>query len=81
LFDRARRRLLGTGVHLVVRAVLESLPPAGEDVVNARRADDRPRRDLEMRRVEDEGTRLGTAHPAVEADQLLEGAAFVEASS
>ena len=41
-------------------------------------ADDRPRRRLEMLRVEDERSRLEPADAAVERDQLLEGAALVE---
>ena len=41
-------------------------------------AQDRPSRDLEMLRVEDERPSLETSDAAVERDQLLEGAAFVE---
>ena len=57
---------------------LQLLPPAREDAVHARGAEDGARRYLEVRRVEDERARLDAAEPAVEADQLLEGAALFE---
>ena len=41
-------------------------------------AEDRPVRDLEVGGVEDERAGLEAADAAVEGDQLLEGAAFVE---
>ena len=59
-------------------AGLERLAPAREDAVHARGAEDRSRRYLELRRVEDERARLEAADAAVEADQLLEGAALLE---
>ena len=63
---------------LFVPAVLESAPPPDEDAVHARGAEDRARRHLELRRVEDERAGLHAAEAAVEADQLLERAALVE---
>src|SRR6185436_6478154 len=57
---------------------LEPLPPAREDAVHGGGAQDRALRDLEPGGMEDERPRLEAAHAAVEGDQLLEGAAFVE---
>ena len=79
-FDRRRpvgwrfrdRRFFG------LPAVLELLPPAGEDAVHGGGAEDRALRDLEVRGVEDERPGLEAADAAVEGDQLFEGAAFVE---
>ena len=59
-------------------AVLERPPPTGEHAVNLLRADDRLLWDGQLDGVEDERLRLGAAEPAVEGDQLLEGAALLQ---
>ena len=59
-------------------AALERPAPAGEHTVNLLRADDRLVRERQLDGVEDERLRLRPAEPAVEGDQLLEGAALLE---
>jgi hypothetical protein len=53
---------------------LQGVAPPGEQRVDGGRADDRLGRDREVRRVQDERPRLGSAEPAMEGDQLLERA-------
>ena len=57
---------------------LERAPPADEDAVHAGGADDGLGGQLEVRGVQDERAGLWAADAAVEADQLLEGAALFE---
>ena len=79
LGDVYRSRLGLRRRRTVTRAARSQLlPPARENPVHARRADDRTFRNLELRRVEDERSRLRAADAAVERDQLFEGAALVE---
>src|SRR6185503_7844193 len=59
-------------------AVLELTPPAGEDAVHARCAQDGGRRSLQRGRVQDESARLEAADASVKRDQFLEGAPLVQ---
>jgi hypothetical protein len=62
-------------------AALEQAPPPDEHAVERLGADERLVGRGQLRRVEQERLRLGAAEPAVERDQLLEGAALVEGGS
>src|SRR5207247_10150327 len=52
--------------------------PAHQHVVHRGRAPDRLRREWQLHRGEDERLGLRAAEPAVEGDQLLEGAGLLE---
>ena len=58
--------------------MVEERSPAGQDGVDACRADDGLLRQRETDRGEDERARLRATHAAVERDQLFEGAALVD---
>ena len=64
------------GGERVGAVALERPAPAGEHAVDLLRADDRLVGHGQLDRVEDERLGLGPAEPAVEGDQLLEGAAL-----
>ncbi len=72
------RFLGGPRLHHGGPAGLEPASPAQENAVDAGGAEDGARRQLEVRRVEDERSRLQPADASVERDQLLEGAALLE---
>ena len=57
---------------------LKIAPPPPQDRVDGGGADDRLRRRREGLRVQEERSRLQAAEASVEADQLFEGAAFLE---
>jgi hypothetical protein len=61
-----------------LRFALQLSTPAGQHLVDTLGADDRLVGNREADRVEDERSRLRPSHPAVERDQLLEGAALFE---
>ena len=69
LLDRFVLARPGHHLRVRVRATLELPAPAREDVVHARRAENRTLRNPEMLRMEDEGTRLDPADTTVEGDE------------
>src|SRR5215211_2569319 len=75
---RTARRGSSSGER-VGAVALERPAPAGEHAVDLLRADDRLVAHGQPHRVEQERPGLRAAEAAVEGDQLLEGAAFLEA--